>query len=76
MLCRPELVGKTFAEAVFMFKDAIPCGLRRRQLSRFGRRIHVNPHPDTVIEASSSFVFCSQLINALGKVDLLGRCLR
>lgn len=37
-----------------MFKDAIPCGLKRRQLSEFGRKIHVNPHPDTVIEASNT----------------------
>ncbi|GAQ92636.1 ion channel DMI1-like [Klebsormidium nitens] len=57
----PELVGKTFAEAVFMFKDAIPCGLRRRHVSDYGRRkILVNPAPDTVIEKGDRLLVISR----------------
>eukprot|EP00850_Spirogloea_muscicola_P019126 SM000184S03759 [mRNA] locus=s184:66278:77806:- [translate_table: standard] len=40
----PELVGKHFGDILFLFKDAVPCGIRKR------RTTLVNPPPETLFE--------------------------
>eukprot|EP00850_Spirogloea_muscicola_P018334 SM000167S02947 [mRNA] locus=s167:54297:65845:- [translate_table: standard] len=40
----PELVGKRFGDILFLFKDAVPCGIRKRSTTL------VNPPPETLFE--------------------------
>ncbi|CAI5480385.1 unnamed protein product [Closterium sp. Yama58-4] len=44
-----ELEGRTFAEAVFMFEDAVPCGVQQL-VGTEDERTLINPPGDTVIE--------------------------
>ncbi|CAI7735335.1 unnamed protein product [Closterium sp. NIES-53] len=44
-----ELEGRTFAEAVFMFEDAVPCGVQQ-MVGTEDERTLINPSGDTVIE--------------------------
>lgn len=49
---RPELVGKTFGEILYLFDNAIPCGMRKTRPNSRGGYTAINPSPDTVFEAS------------------------
>jgi hypothetical protein len=50
---RPELVGKTFGEILYLFDNAVPCGMRKSRPNSQGGYTLINPPPETVFEARS-----------------------
>ncbi|GBG84671.1 hypothetical protein CBR_g39046 [Chara braunii] len=56
----PELVGKTFGEAVFMFKNAIPCGIRGQKPTALSSFVQVNPPLDTIIKPGDKLLVISR----------------
>ncbi|EFJ16674.1 hypothetical protein SELMODRAFT_155112 [Selaginella moellendorffii] len=55
----PELVGRKFSEMIFLFPDAIPCGLRKTLPSGQSCTL-VNPPPGTVIEEGDRLLVISE----------------
>lgn len=46
-------MGKTFGEILYLFDNAIPCGMRKTKPNSQGGYTLVNPPPETVFEVSS-----------------------
>jgi len=56
----PELVGKTFGEIVYLFDDAIPCGMRKQRPTNRGKFTLINPPHDTVFEDGDRLLVISE----------------
>lgn len=56
----PELVGKTFGEILFLFDNAIPCGMRKTRPNSDGGFTLINPPPETVFEEGDRLLVISE----------------
>ncbi|KAH8967860.1 hypothetical protein BDL97_03G099000 [Sphagnum fallax] len=56
----PELVGKTFGEIVYLFEDAIVCGMRTLKPTRNGSFTLINPPLDTVFQDGDRLLVISE----------------
>ncbi|KAG0559672.1 hypothetical protein KC19_10G122100 [Ceratodon purpureus] len=56
----PELVGKTFGEILYLFDNAIPCGMRKARPDSQGDYTLINPPPETIFEERDRLLVISE----------------
>lgn len=56
----PELVGKTFGEILYLFDNAVPCGMRKSRPNSQGGYTLINPPPETVFEERDRLLVISE----------------